>query len=131
MRWTGGIVFAIALSLASSACASHAPLPILGGGPGREADPQVFDDAIRSAQSLAYQPLQLDPEHGRFVVLARGDRSGTTHFRVQCFREGFVSVVPEGPTIDRVGDAVRIEGHLRDEYLRFATAIANGVTVRP
>ncbi|MBX7191501.1 MAG: hypothetical protein K1X94_05565 [Sandaracinaceae bacterium] len=105
--------------------------PILGGGPGRAGDPEIFDDALRGVRTLSYQPTQLRPEQGSFVVIARSDRSGATQFRVQCFREGYVSVVPEGPAVERVGEDLHLSGRLREEYLRVATAVSNAIEVRP
>jgi hypothetical protein len=129
MRFWIGIV-ALACLCALTACGGPPPVPILGGGPGTPGDPEILRDAIRSVQTLGYQPRGIDAPHGTFYVVSRTDRTGATRFTVQCFREGWVSVVAEGGTIERIGSEIRLTRRMRDEYGRVASAIAAGIEVR-
>jgi hypothetical protein len=81
-------------------------------------------------QVLGYQPHGLDAPHGTFYVLARSDRTGLTRFTVQCFSDGYVSLVPEGGSVRRVGEEVHLLPRLHDEYVRLAASIGSGIEVR-
>ncbi len=126
-----GSVVRTVLALSLAGCASAVPISILGGGPGRPGDPRIFDDAVRGAQSAGYQPQQLDPEAGRFSLLARTDRTGRTRFVVQCFADGYVSVVPEGSRVTHQGEELALPPRVRDEYARVTASIVGAIEVRP
>jgi hypothetical protein len=127
-------IFAVLLVIAASTiapgCARAHMVPILGGGPGRPGDPEILRDAVRALQVLGYQPQALDATHGTFHVIARSDRSGLTRFVVQCFSDGYVSIVPEGGSVRRVGEETQLLPRVHDEYLRLAASIGSGIEVR-
>jgi len=120
----------VAASVLASGCAGARTVPVLGGGPGRPGDPEILRDAVRAVQVLGYQPHALDAPHGTFYVLARSDRTGLTRFTVQCFSDGYVSVVPEGGAVRRVGEQMQLVPRLYDEYVRLAASIGSGIEVR-
>lgn len=120
----------LASCAALSACAGPRLVPVLGGGPGRPGDPHILGDAAGAVQVLGYQPRALDAEHGSFYVTARSDRSGLTRFTVQCFSDGFVSILPSGGAVTREGDALRLPPRIHQEYLRLAASIAASIEVR-
>ncbi len=113
------------------ACANVATVPVLGAGPGRAGDPSILDDAIRGAQQAGYQPLRIDADRGRFVLISRADRSGLTRFEVQCFAEGWISIVPTDGTVERDEEHIRAPAGVRAEYLRLAAEISRVIAVRP
>lgn len=128
MRFARSLALAGLLALAG--CAGSITTPVLGGGPGASGDPRVLDDAMHGVQAVGYQPLRVDPAAGRFVVLAQSDRNGLTQFAVQCFREGFVSIVPDGPGITQEGERFRMPGPIAQEYRRLAFAVSAAIEVR-
>ena len=115
---------------ALSACAGARAVHVLGGGPGRPGDPEILRDAVRAVQVLGYQPHSLDAVHGTFYVLARTDRTGLTRFTVQCFSDGYVSIVPEGGTVRRQSEELVLMPRLREEYIRLAASIGTSIEVR-
>jgi hypothetical protein len=127
---TFATLFVIVASVFAPGCAGARTVPVLGGGPGRPGDPEILRDAVRAVQVLGYQPHGLDMPHGTFYLLARSDRTGLTRFTVQCFSDGYVSIVPEGGSVRRVGDEMQLVPRLHDEYLRLAAAIGAGIEVR-
>lgn len=127
MRTATGLVL---LVLTLSACGGSRLDPVLGAGPGRPGDPEIFHDAVRALSTLGYQPHGLDAPHGTFYVIARSDRTGRTRFTVQCFADGYVSLVPEGGHVERDGEQLRLGRHTHEEYLRLAAALGTGIEVR-
>lgn len=128
-RTLASLLFAAA-AVVSPGCGGARAVPVLGGGPGRPGDPEILRDAVRAVQVLGYQPHGLDAAHGTFYVLARSDRTGLTRFTVQCFSDGYVSVVPEGGAVRRSGEELVLVPRLHDEYLRLAASIGSGIEVR-
>lgn len=128
-RLLGPRAIAIATAIAASGCTVTAPL--LGAGPARAGDVRLLDDALTAARVAGYRPIEIDPEHGRFVVIAHSDQSGRTRFGIQCFQDGFLSVVPRGPTIDPEGRRFRMPAGLREEYAALAQDLDHVTRVRP
>lgn len=120
------LFLAAALAVAP-ACVST--VPILGAGPGRPGDPWLFDDAVRGANAAGYHDVASDPEHGRFEVVARADRTGATRFVVQCFSDGWISIVVTGPRVHREGDHLVLHPRVRAEYTAFAEELGEALTV--
>lgn len=96
------------------------PVAMLGSGPLTAGDPMILDYALQAARAEGYRPVELDPSGGRFEVAARNEHA---HFAVQCFADGWVSVIPSGPTVERDGSGFSMSRRLRDEYGHFAEAI--------
>lgn len=119
------------LVLMLDACGSSSLAPVLGAGPARPGDPELFRDAVRALSSLGYSPHDLDAPHGTFVVIARSDRTGHTRFTVQCFADGYVSIAPDGGRTTREGEQFRLGRRTHEEYLRLAAALGAGIEVRP
>jgi hypothetical protein len=111
------LLTAVALLLAGG-CA--VPVTILGAGPLAADDPMILDYALLAVRNEGYRPIELDPNAGRFEVESR---SGRARFVVQCFADGWISIVPVGPGIDREGDRFSMSRSLRDEYGHLAAAI--------
>jgi hypothetical protein len=124
------LLSAALLSLACSACGA-VTTQVLAAGPGTAGDPHLLDDAIRGAHMAGYQAMRIDAERGRFEVVARSDRSGLTRFTIQCFREGWVTIVPSDGPVTRVEGAIRVPARLRDEHGRLAAEIQRMIEVRP
>lgn len=129
-RAARGLLLALATALAT-VCACTVSAPILGAGPARPGDTWLFEDALRGARAAGYHPVAADAEAGSFELVARGDRSGATHFVVQCFSDGWVSIVVAGPGVERAGERFRMSPALRDEYAHLAQEIDGAVPVWP
>jgi hypothetical protein len=130
MEHAARAVLLAAVGLALAGCGGVASAP-LAAGPGRPGDPRVLDDAIRGAQLAGYPALRIDAQHGRFEVVARADRSGLTRFTVQCWREGWVTVVPTEGAITHRGHEVIVSPRVRDEQRRLAAELSRVIEVRP
>lgn len=105
--------------------------PILGAGPARPGDPMAFDDALRGARAAGYHAVDEEPEAGRFSIVSRTDRSGATRFVVQCYSDGWISIVVVGPRVQRVGDRLVMHPRLRAEYAALAEEVAGAITLWP
>lgn len=121
---------ALALSLALGACASTHPIPPLGAGPYVAEDGLVFGRVLAAAQEAGYLPRAIDEAHGRFELIARSDLRGQLYFRVQCTSDGWIVVLPDGPSISR-DERGRFEltRHLAREYEALVAAIESRVAV--
>ena len=101
-------------------CHREVHAPLLALGPLRADDPTLYDDAVRAAAESGHRPVRVDPEHGRFAVRANTDPSRETVFVVQCSRDGYITIVPQGGRVVRAGDEFELWPELRCEYAQFA-----------
>lgn len=118
----------IAALMATAGCHHGAvQVPLLGVGPLRAEDPTLYDDVIAALRSAGHPPVRSDPEHGRFTVRATSDPNRSTVFVVQCSRDGFVTVAPQGARIEHHGDQFVVSTELRTEWAELIMAIERTV----
>ncbi len=118
---------AIAAALACAGCHATSAVPFVGLGPIRVGDPTLYDDAVAAARDAGHVLVRADPAHGRFAVRARSDPSRGTVLVVQCSRDGYVTIHPEGSSVVRRGDEIDAPPALRREWLELAIAIDENV----
>ena len=111
---------------ASAGCHRDGLVPLLAVGPVRTGA-AVFEDAVRVARESGHPAIRTDPEHGRFAVRALADPSRQIVFVVQCSRDGYVTIVPEGGGVVRTGDSFRLTTAMRTEYGELAIALERGI----
>jgi hypothetical protein len=116
----------VVLLTAIAGCHHDSLVPLLGIGP-VSTGAEVFDDAVRAARESGHSPIRTDPEHGRFAVRARADPSRQTVFIIQCSQDGYVTIVPEGGGVVRIGDAFRLTSPMRAEYGELAIALERAI----
>lgn len=83
------------------------------------------------ARAAGHPPLHADAEHGRFEVRASSDPTRETTFVVQCSRDGFVTVTPEGRRVIRNGDTFEVTPEVRREWAELVIAIERTVPETP
>lgn len=120
-----GLVALVALACAG--CHATAAVPLVGLGPMRAGDPTLYDDALAVARETGHTLVHADPVHGRFAVRARTDPTRRTVIVVQCSRDGYLTIYPDGGDVVRRGDALDVSAALRTEWLELAIAIEAGV----
>lgn len=126
----GGTGAVLAVVLAFVAGCGGAPVPVLGAGPFEDADAALLDDALTAARTAGYRPTAIEREHGRFEVVARSDGRGATRFVVQCFADGWISIVARGPRVREEADGrFSMPSAVRTEYTALAEEIDRTVTV--
>lgn len=124
---------ALVFSFTSSACGvamtDTAPLALQ---PSMAADAALFEALTTAARGRGYEILIADASRGSFTVSAQYARHGrraveTYTFEVQCYREGWVTVVPTGPRVRRDGDHIHLPSELRREYRDLVIALREAV----
>jgi hypothetical protein len=120
----------VVLVLGAAGC-NVVPSHVLGAGPVSPGDPRLLDDVILAVRGAGYRPLELEPESGRFELVAQSDRRGETRFVVQCFSDGWVSILPVGPGVTESDGHLSMPRALRNEYGALAEAIDEGLVVMP
>ena len=105
------------------------PAPPLGAGPIDRVEGGIFEETLIAVRTAGYRPIDIEAESGRFVVIARSDSQGATRFVVQCFRDGWISVVPSGPGVTEAGGRYSMPRAIRTEYARLAEEIDQAMTV--
>jgi hypothetical protein len=123
--WHSVALVGVIIALASGCHARSTPL--LGIGPLRRDDPTLYDDALAVARESGHAPVEADSVHGRFSVRATSDPTRRTVFIVQCSRDGFITVTPEGPRVARQGDAFMMTRALGQEWRDLVVSIERGV----
>lgn len=119
----------IALAVAASGCHHElVQVPLLGVGPLRAEDPTLYTDVLEALRASGHPPMRTDPEHGRFTVRATSDPHRETTFVVQCSRDGFVLVTPEGQRVHHEGDLFEVSPDVRTEWAGLITTIERTVS---
>ncbi|MFO0680960.1 MAG: hypothetical protein U0234_02865 [Sandaracinus sp.] len=113
--------------LACAGCHATTAVPIVGIGPMRVGDATLYDDALAAVRESGHTLVQADPAHGRFAVRARTDPTRRTLLVVQCSRDGYLTIHPEGGDVVRRGDEIDVSPALRTEWLELALAIEAAV----
>src|SRR5688572_11254393 len=109
------------------ACGRLSSVPPLSVGPVQPA-PETFQQLVTFVQARGYTPLEADPATGTLRVQANtSSRRGAYMFTLQCYREGWVSIIPNGPNVRRDGDVWLLPGSLREEYVDLGTALAQAM----
>lgn len=88
-------------------------------------DPAVFERIVTVMRSRGYVLVSSDPSTGVFTVSAqrRARPSENVVFTVQCYRNGFVEIVPSGPRVERRGDVYVAPSSIVEEYRDLALAL--------
>ena len=115
--------------IAVSGCHPRA-VPLLGYGPIRADDPTLFEDAVSAARTAGHPPVSTDPTHGSFVVRAYEDPTRSTIFVVQCSRDGYLTIVPTGPHVVRIGDRFLVDPDVRNELAELVAALERAIPER-
>jgi hypothetical protein len=121
------IALVVGVAFAMAGCHHAARVPLLGIGPLRAGDPTLYDDALRAVRAAGHAPVRTDPVHGRFSVRALSDPSRETLFVVQCSRDGYVTVAPEGRLVTRQGDLFEVTRAVREEWTDLVLALERTV----
>ncbi len=121
--WVGRYALAVALGLVLLGCVGWSDVrPIVLGPYTDRPNPTLFQQAVSAAASQGYQAQNVDPSRGTFTVAANTRirfAAGST-FTVQCYREGWVRVVPGGAYVEANQDHYSVAGNLRQELESFA-----------
>lgn len=78
---------------------------------------QVFAAALAAAQQQGYVPQDIDPAAGRFRMPAH-TRVGArldTMLTIQCYREGWIRMIPSGGYVQPTQDAYSMPTALKEE----------------
>ena len=108
-------------------CHHAAMMPLLAVGPLHRGDAGVLDEALDAARASGHPSFHSDLEHGRFVVHANSDPSRRARFVVQCSRDGYVTITPEGDGVVREGDRFTMPREMRDEYAELAVVLERAI----
>lgn len=108
-------------------CHATTAVPLVGLGPMRVGDPTLYDDALTAVRETGHTLVYADPARGRLAVRAHADPTRRTVLVVQCSRDGYLTIFPEGRGVVREGDALIVEPALRREWLELAIALEEHV----
>ncbi len=80
-------------------------------------------------QSRGYTVVEANPASGTLRVAASTrTRRGEYTLTIQCYREGWVSVIPSGPGVRREGDQWVVPESLAAEYLDLSVAVTSSLS---
>ncbi len=110
-------------------CAHARTVPALSLGPLPSPGAASFDAITSEVSARGYPPLDADPVHGTFRVLALSSPRGVPYtFTFQFSREGYVVVTPAGPRARPSGDgAWELPAAVGLEYMQLVSALAERV----
>lgn len=124
MRWTG---IALLLVLLSACAGSARALPIVVGPVALEPR-ALLDRALAASREAGYASTAVDDVHGTYVLRARAaDPLVPVYFVVQCYRDGWVRVIPAGPGAARTHDAIILSPAVRSEHLAHGVALSRSL----
>jgi hypothetical protein len=95
-------------------------------------DEQLFTSVLESARSQGYQPTEVDPSRGRFTVpassvVATRRMTYNATFTVQCYREGWVRIVPSGSGVRTENDEYVVVTPIKQELETFALRMRESI----
>jgi hypothetical protein len=95
--------------------------PIVLHAPRAAASRAVFDRLVSSAEHMGYQPVVVQPDRGRFGVVARyTERDDGYRIAVECFSDGSIRLTPIGARVELIEGYYILPGELRREMIAFA-----------
>jgi hypothetical protein len=115
-------------TLVLTGCAPLSRVPALSMGR-VETSAETFERLKTLVQARGYLPTQANAARGTIHFASSYSRPGIHYtFTVQCYREGWCSVIPHGPRVRRDRDGWLMPGPLRREYVDLSIALADALT---
>jgi hypothetical protein len=116
MATTNGTI-ASCVALVFLAACRWSSVPVYSIGPYDTEPPELFRGVELAVRTQGYQPVSVDPSRGT-IVLASNTRLGGSSmtFTVQCYRGGWIRIVPSGAHVLPDGDSTKMKNRLEREY---------------
>jgi hypothetical protein len=120
--------FVIAVAaLLLAACGQLSRVPPLRVGP-VESNAETFERLQTFVQARGYVPTHTNATRGTLRFRSSFSRPGLQYtFTIQCYREGWVALIPQGPRVRRDRDSWLMPGPLRREYVDLGVALASAM----